>query len=54
MSYKDAFELANKQRLICLKNAFNTIDSFIEPSYTPEMGKKYEKIKKYLLKQYSK
>jgi hypothetical protein len=42
------------QRFIALENSFKTIDAFIIPSASPDILDKYEDIKEYLLKIYTK
>lgn len=51
--YKHRLERARKQRLIALKAAFKIIDAFAQPSYTPDIYADYERVKNYLIKQYS-
>lgn len=50
---KYAFQFAQKQRLIALKNAFKTIDAFAQPSLDPETYSNYEDVKSNLIKNYS-
>ncbi len=43
---------SNTQRLICLENAFKTVDAFIIPSASPDILEKYEEVKQYLTEMY--
>lgn len=54
MALKHQLELANKQRLIALINAYKIIDEFACPSLDPETFSKYHSVKKELIKIYSK
>jgi hypothetical protein len=47
-----AYALANKQRYIALKNAFDTLRQYVEPSCNPTQMKNFEKLEKYLVKMY--
>lgn len=50
MSYSE--DLSNKQRFLALKNAFNTIRHFAEPSCTPTQMYQFEELEKSLLEIY--
>lgn len=50
--YKQRLQRARKQRYVGLKNAFNIVQAFAEPSLPPVLFEKYEQVKEYLLKQY--
>jgi hypothetical protein len=52
IDYKSRYERAAKQRFIALKNAFNTIREFAEPSLDPKKFSDFEDIEKYLLENY--
>ena len=43
---------AQKQRFISLKNAFNTIRCFAEPSLDPEQFESFEELERILIKRY--
>jgi hypothetical protein len=54
VDYKARFERAARQRFIALKNAFNTIREFAEPSLDPDMFNNFERIENELLENYGK
>jgi hypothetical protein len=51
--YRPAYQRASAQRLIALKNAFETIYAFAIPSATPDIMDAVIKAEKYLLDMYN-